>query len=673
MGVSRRRFIGTAAGATAAAGLGAVGWGAANAGAAPAAAPAPAAAQPAASAAGDVVGKISVGYQGWFACIGDGAPINGWWHWSQNWGQAPSASNNSIKAWPDVREYGKTYPTAYPNLNGGQAATLFSSYDQSTVDVHFKWLQQYGIDTAALQRFNPNGGEGPTRDAMVGRVRSSAEKYGRKFYVMYDISGWTNMQAELKTDWTDKMKAYTSSSAYAKQNGKPVVCIWGMGFNDSNHPATAAAALDVINWFKGQGCYVIGGVPREWRTGTGGGRPDYSSAYNALNMITPWMVGAIGDAAGSDSVYTDFTVPDQAYCDAHGIDYQPCVLPGDVSARQRKHGDFMWRQFYNMVRAGAQGIYISMFDEYNEGNQIAKTAESQAWTPTNSGFLALDEDGTACSSDYYLRLTGDGGRMLKGQIALTATRPTQPMPAAGGDVTAPSAPGNLHVTAHTSSSVSLAWAAATDNVGIAGYRVRRISGGAPAVVGNVTAGTTAYTDSGLSASTTYTYDVQAVDAAGNVSGASGQTGATTDAGTVSPSTDLALHRPTSESGHTQVYGSGNATDGDPNSYWESVNGAFPQWLQVDLGSALGVKRLVLSLPPAAAWATRTQTVSVQGGVNDAGSQLLGSTACTFNPSAGNTVTLTLPATVTARQLRLTFTGNTGWPAGQLSGIQVFGA
>jgi hypothetical protein len=39
--------------------------------------------------------------------------------------------------------------------------------------------------------------------------------------------------------------------------------------------------------------------------------------------------------------------------------------------------------------------------------------------PANSGMLALDEDGTACSSDYYLRLTGDGGRMLKGQIALT--------------------------------------------------------------------------------------------------------------------------------------------------------------------------------------------------------------------------------------------------------------
>lgn len=59
----------------------------------------------AASGPGDVVGKITVGYQGWFACIGDGAPINGWWHWSQNWSQPPSPSNNVIKAWPDMRAY----------------------------------------------------------------------------------------------------------------------------------------------------------------------------------------------------------------------------------------------------------------------------------------------------------------------------------------------------------------------------------------------------------------------------------------------------------------------------------------------------------------------------------------------------------------------------------------
>jgi hypothetical protein len=84
-----------------------------------------------------------------------------------------------------------------------------------------------------------------------------------------------------------------------------------------------------------------------------------------------------------------------------------------------------------MVRAGVQGIYISMFDEFGEGNQIAKTADTQASVPAGSGLVTLDQDGTVCSSDYYLRLTNDGGRMLKGQLALTATRPTQPFITAG--------------------------------------------------------------------------------------------------------------------------------------------------------------------------------------------------------------------------------------------------
>ena len=77
MHLSRRSFIGAAA--------------ATVAGAATAAASSWASAARAASPAGDVVGKITVGYQGWFACIGDGAPINGWWHWSQNWSPAAVA------------------------------------------------------------------------------------------------------------------------------------------------------------------------------------------------------------------------------------------------------------------------------------------------------------------------------------------------------------------------------------------------------------------------------------------------------------------------------------------------------------------------------------------------------------------------------------------------------
>ncbi|GAB3891735.1 discoidin domain-containing protein [Kibdelosporangium lantanae] len=411
----------------------------------------------AASPPGDVVGKITVGYQGWFACAGDGAPINGWWHWSQNWGQPPSPSNTGIKSWPDMRDYGRGYQTAYANLGNGQPATLFSHYDQQTVNVHFGWMQQNGCDTAALQRFNPTGGEGPTRDAVTSRVRSAAEATGRKFYIMYDVSGWTNMQSEIKADWANKMSAHASSSAYARQNGKPVVGIWGFGFNDGNHPWDAGTCLDVVNWFKGQGCYVMGGVPTWWRTGVSDSRPGFLNVYHAFNMLSPWMVGRISDAAGSDSFYTNANVGDQADCDANGIDYQPCVLPGDLQLRQRRHGDFMWRQFYNMVRVGAQGIYISMFDEFNEGNQIAKTAENAGMVPNGSGILGLDEDGTACSSDYYLRLTADGGRMLKGQLALTPNRPTQPMgggsPGPTGTVSLRSRANSRYVTAPNGSSL----------------------------------------------------------------------------------------------------------------------------------------------------------------------------------------------------------------------------
>jgi len=377
---------------------------------------------------GDVVGKVVVGYQGWFAATGDGSPINMFWHWSNDWAKPPSPTNKAIYAWPDVRDYTTTFKTDFANLNNGSEARVFSSYTDQTVDVQFKWMKDYGIDGAALQRFNPSGLEGPVRDAMAAKVKIAAEKNGVKFYIMYDVSGWTNMATEMETDWTNKMSAYTSSPAYAKQNGKPVVCIWGFGFNDDNHNFSAATCLAVINWFKSKGCYVIGGIPTHWRKEESDSRPGFLATYKAFNMLSPWMVGRISNVIESDNFYNTINVPDEAYCKANGIDYQPCVLPGDLSAQQRAHGDFMWRQFYNMKRAGAQGIYISMFDEYNESNQIAKTAESQAFVPAGSGFKSLDEDGTPCSSDYYLRLTGDGAKMFKGQIALTTVRPTVPKP-----------------------------------------------------------------------------------------------------------------------------------------------------------------------------------------------------------------------------------------------------
>lgn len=135
--------------------------------------------------------------------------------------------------------------------------------------------------------------------------------------------------------------------------------------------------------------------------------------------------------------------------------------------------------------------------------------------------------------------------------------------------------------------------------------------------------------------------------------------------------NLARNRPITETSHTDVYPASKAVDGNADTYWESANNAFPQSVTVDLGNAQAVKRVVLKLPPASAWATRTQTLSVQGSTdNTTFTTLKASAGYTFNPASGNTATLTLSGTPT-RYLRITVTGNTGWPAGQLSELEAY--
>jgi chitodextrinase len=95
------------------------------------------------------------------------------------------------------------------------------------------------------------------------------------------------------------------------------------------------------------------------------------------------------------------------------------------------------------------------------------------------------------------------------------------------DTTPPSVPGTLAATASSTSEIDLSWSASTDNVGVAGYRIYR--GGTPIA----TTSATSFSDTGLSASTAYTYTVAAYDAAGNVSGLSSPATATT----LAPSAD----------------------------------------------------------------------------------------------------------------------------------------
>ena len=94
-------------------------------------------------------GLVMAGYQGWFNCEGDGAD-RGWTHYSK-WGKFEDGSC-TIDYWPEMDEYEVTYETPF-KFPDGSPAHVFSPYDESTVDLHFKWMKEYGVDGVFMQRF----------------------------------------------------------------------------------------------------------------------------------------------------------------------------------------------------------------------------------------------------------------------------------------------------------------------------------------------------------------------------------------------------------------------------------------------------------------------------------------------------------------------------------------
>ena len=134
--------------------------------------------------------------------------------------------------------------------------------------------------------------------------------------------------------------------------------------------------------------------------------------------------------------------------------------------------------------------------------------------------------------------------------------------------------------------------------------------------------------------------------------------------------NLAAGKPASASSSTQTYVASNVTDGNQATYWESANNAFPQWVQVDLGSSVSTNQVVLKLPTSG-WGSRTQTLAVQGSTDgQTFNDLSASAAQPFN-NPSNTATIDYGAS-TVRYIRIRITANTGWSAGQLSELEVYG-
>ena len=251
-----------------------------------------------------LAGKVLCGYQAWFNAEGDGAGA-GWRHYFH----AGSAFEPSFDLWPDVAELGEDElhesPLRMPAPDGavGHCARLYSASNASTIDRHFLWMRQFGIDGVFLQRFVNELLEPrlcSVRNRVAASVSASAARHGRAWAIMYDVSGApadTVLQT-IEDDWRAMAALYAGegSEGYLREQGRPVVGIWGFGFFadpgvDNARPDPGADALVAgIERLRGS-AYVVGGVPLHWRTGDGDCAPGLAPVFRAFDCLCPWSVG----------------------------------------------------------------------------------------------------------------------------------------------------------------------------------------------------------------------------------------------------------------------------------------------------------------------------------------------------------------------------------------------
>ena len=235
-------------------------------------------------------------------------------------------------------------------------------------------------------------------------------------------------------------------------------------------------------------------------TGLNGGT-SYSYAVKAI------------DAAGNLSAYSTTVV----VTTPPGADASPPTAPSALTA----------------TASGASGINLSWTASTDNvgvtGYRIERCTGAGCSTftqvATSTGTTFSNISLTASTSySYRVRAVDAAGNLGAYSPVATATTTS------GADTTPPTAPSGLTATATGSSGVSLSWTASTDNVGVTGYRIERCTGASCTGFAQIASPTgTTFGDTGLSGSTSYSYRVRAIDAAGNLSAYSAVASATTAA------------------------------------------------------------------------------------------------------------------------------------------------
>ena len=310
-----------------------------------------------------------------------------------------------------------------------------------------------------------------------------------------------------------------------------------------------------------------------------------STAFNdtGLSPSTVYSYTVIAfDAAGNNSG----TSPSAIVTTPAGIqpDTQAPAAPASLTAVATGPGsiDLSWSP-------ATDNVAVTGYRIMRNGTQVG----------TTTGTSYIDVGLTASTAYTYTVIAHDAANNASSASA-PATATTNAV--GGGDTEAPGAPGSLSATATGTSTVDLDWNASTDNVAVTGYRIFRNG----SQVG--TTSSTAFTDTGLSPTTVYTYSVVAFDAAGNTSAPSGSATATTD----TPPDTQAPTAPTSLTATATSF-STIALNWSPSSDNVAVTGYLIYRDGVQVGTAAGTSFTDTGLTPLTSY---TYTVRARDAANN---------------------------------------------------------
>ncbi|MBD3905441.1 glycoside hydrolase family 71/99-like protein [Chryseobacterium sp. Ch-15] len=356
------------------------------------------------------------GYQGWFTTEGDSAKL-GWNRYAKDWVFTNKVC--SFDAWPETREYEKLYKTPIVDSKGS-STFLFSSNDASTSDLHMKWMKDFSIDGAFVQRFFLALHDA-TRDhhlKVLKNMMKSGKKYNRSVSVMYDISGLkTDKDAEkIINDWkylVDELKITSQNdTSYLFHEHKPIVGIIIAGLKDS--PSNLQAIKKIIYFFKTDknygNCSIVLGVPFYWRTLNNDSTSDIllHDLVKICNYIMPWSVGRI--RYDNLSEVLNIMEDDKKWCDKYKVEYLPVIYPGfswhnavsgaPLNEIPRNNGELYKKQIKMVETIKSNNVFAAMFDEINEGTAVFKLSKK----PPNTSEMKFIPYESEISEDYYLQL-----------------------------------------------------------------------------------------------------------------------------------------------------------------------------------------------------------------------------------------------------------------------------